>query len=164
MLIVECLPEFSLLALQVLKGVPDRPEVALVRLREIKYKIEKKSFAQDRSKNTISVKDVVKILEGPCKVSFSPLSSVHLYIGKCIFVYLRISSRQSYRFSQFYVIFRGSKVLLSIFIEGSCLYMIGTISSMLASSVPSPNVVWWSVEHVQMGIEMYVFKIYFFSS
>lgn len=93
MLIVECLPEFSLLTLQVLKGVPDRPEVALVRLREIKYKIDKKSFAQDRSKNTISVKDVVKILDGPCKVRSSPLSFVHLYIGKCIFIYLRISSR-----------------------------------------------------------------------
>jgi len=53
---------------QVLKGVPDRPEVVLVRLREIKSKIDKKLVAQDRSKNTISVKDVVRVLEGPCKV------------------------------------------------------------------------------------------------
>lgn len=56
--------------LQVLKGVPDRPDVALVRLREIKYKIERKNSAQDRLKNIISVKDVVKVLEGPCKVRY----------------------------------------------------------------------------------------------
>ncbi|KAF5955129.1 hypothetical protein HYC85_007985 [Camellia sinensis] len=54
-------------AFQVLKGVPDRPEVALVRLREIKCKLDRRTFAQDRSKNTIAVKDVVRILEGPCK-------------------------------------------------------------------------------------------------
>lgn len=55
-------------AFQVLKGVPDRPEVVLVRLREIRSKIDKKLFAQDRSKNPVAVKDVVKVLEGPCKV------------------------------------------------------------------------------------------------
>lgn len=55
---------------QVLKGVPDRPEVALVKLREIKCKLEKKSNVQDRNKNTVAVKDVVRIVEGPCKVRF----------------------------------------------------------------------------------------------
>ncbi|XP_043717650.1 putative transcription elongation factor SPT5 homolog 1 isoform X2 [Telopea speciosissima] len=54
-------------AFQVLKGVPERPEVVLVKLREIKSKIERKFNAQDHSKNTMSVKDVVKIVEGPCK-------------------------------------------------------------------------------------------------
>ncbi|GFZ09898.1 global transcription factor group A2 [Actinidia rufa] len=54
-------------AFQVLKGVPERPEVALIRLREIKSKVDRSTVAQDRSKNTVSVKDVVKILEGPCK-------------------------------------------------------------------------------------------------
>ncbi|KAM7518732.1 hypothetical protein LguiB_017694 [Lonicera macranthoides] len=73
-------------AFQVLKGVPDRPEVALVRLREIKYKIDKKSFAQDRSKNTISVKDVVKILDGPCKGKQGPVE--HIYRG-ILFIYDR---------------------------------------------------------------------------
>ncbi|CAK9134254.1 unnamed protein product [Ilex paraguariensis] len=73
-------------AFQVLKGVPDRPEVALVRLREIKYKIEKKTCAQDRSKNTISVKDVVKILEGPCKGKQGPVE--HIFRG-VLFVYDR---------------------------------------------------------------------------
>lgn len=55
---------------QVLKGVTEKPEVALVRLREIKCKIEKKSNVQDRYKNTVSVKDVVRIIDGPCKVRF----------------------------------------------------------------------------------------------
>ncbi|GFZ09891.1 global transcription factor group A2 [Actinidia rufa] len=54
-------------AFQVLKGVPERPEVALIRLREIKSKVDRNTVAQDRSKNTVSVKDVVRILEGPCK-------------------------------------------------------------------------------------------------
>ncbi|KAF3653384.1 putative transcription elongation factor SPT5 -like protein 1, partial [Capsicum annuum] len=52
---------------QVLKGVPDRPEVALVRLREIKEKVEKKGYAQDHFNNQLTVKDVVKVIEGPCK-------------------------------------------------------------------------------------------------
>ncbi|KAK3043790.1 hypothetical protein RJ639_000489, partial [Escallonia herrerae] len=79
---VDCIPEFSF----VLKGVPDRPEVALVRLREIKCKIEKKIFAQDRVKNTIAVKDVVKILEGSCKGKQGPVE--HIYRG-ILFIYDR---------------------------------------------------------------------------
>ncbi|GJT46690.1 putative transcription elongation factor SPT5 homolog 1 [Tanacetum coccineum] len=39
-------------AFQVLKGVADRAEVQLVRLRDIKYKIDRKISAQDRYKNT----------------------------------------------------------------------------------------------------------------
>ncbi|RZC71480.1 hypothetical protein C5167_034721 [Papaver somniferum] len=67
-------------AFQVLKGVPDRPEVALVKLREIKSKIDKRNIvAQDRSKNTINVKDVVRILEGPCKGKQGPVE--HIYRG-----------------------------------------------------------------------------------
>lgn len=54
--------------LQVLKGVPERPEVALVKLREIKCKIDKKLSVQDFFKNTVSVKDVVRVVEGPSKV------------------------------------------------------------------------------------------------
>ena len=55
--------------IQVLKGVPDRPEVALVKLREIKCKIDKKISVQDWYKNTVAAKDVLRIIEGPCKVS-----------------------------------------------------------------------------------------------
>ncbi|KAL8485314.1 hypothetical protein ACS0TY_027567 [Phlomoides rotata] len=73
-------------AFQVLKGVPERPDVALVRLREIKYKIDKKIFAKDRYKNTLSAKDVVKILEGPCKGKQGPIE--HIYKG-VLFVYDR---------------------------------------------------------------------------
>nr|CAB3469931.1 unnamed protein product [Digitaria exilis] len=54
-------------AFQVLKGVPDRPEVVLVKLREIKSKIDRRTSAKDRSNNIISSKDVVRVVEGACK-------------------------------------------------------------------------------------------------
>ncbi|EEE65300.1 hypothetical protein OsJ_20538 [Oryza sativa Japonica Group] len=54
-------------AFQVLKGVPDRPEVVLVKLREIKSKIDRRTSAKDRSNNMISSKDVVRVVEGACK-------------------------------------------------------------------------------------------------
>ncbi|OMP05418.1 hypothetical protein COLO4_08860 [Corchorus olitorius] len=73
-------------AFQVLKGVPERPEVALVKLREIKTKLEKKFSVQDRYRNTVSVKDVVRILEGPCKGKQGPVE--HIYKG-VLFVYDR---------------------------------------------------------------------------
>ncbi len=56
--------------IQILSGVPKRPEVSLVRLREIKCKIEKKSNVLDGYKNTVSVNDVFRIGDGPCKVRF----------------------------------------------------------------------------------------------
>ncbi|KAK1554201.1 hypothetical protein Q3G72_009204 [Acer saccharum] len=74
-------------AFQVLKGVPDRPEVALVKLREIKCKLEKKSNnVQDKNKNTVSVKDVVRILEGSCKGKQGPVE--HIFRG-VLFIYDR---------------------------------------------------------------------------
>ncbi|XP_022773329.1 putative transcription elongation factor SPT5 homolog 1 [Durio zibethinus] len=73
-------------AFQVLKGVPERLEVSLVKLREIKCKIEKKFNVQDRYRNTVSVKDVVRILEGPCKGKQGPVE--HIYKG-VLFVYDR---------------------------------------------------------------------------
>ncbi|RZC57662.1 hypothetical protein C5167_004963 [Papaver somniferum] len=55
-------------SLQVLKGDPDRPVVAVVKLRDIKYKIDdRRNTAKDRSRNDVSVKDIVKILMGPCQ-------------------------------------------------------------------------------------------------
>ncbi|KAF2292786.1 hypothetical protein GH714_028939 [Hevea brasiliensis] len=54
-------------AFKILSGVPKRPEVSLVRLREIKCKIEKKSNVLDGYKNTVSVNDVFRIGDGPCK-------------------------------------------------------------------------------------------------
>ncbi|XP_065880695.1 putative transcription elongation factor SPT5 homolog 1 [Euphorbia lathyris] len=73
-------------AFQVLKGVPERPEVALVRLREIKRKLDKKFNVQDRHKNTIAVKDVVKIIDGPCKGKQGPVE--HIFRG-VLFIYDR---------------------------------------------------------------------------
>ncbi|KAL3504343.1 hypothetical protein ACH5RR_034184 [Cinchona calisaya] len=74
-------------AFQVLKGIPEKPEVALVRLREIKSKLDRKnSGTQDRNGNRISVKDVVKIIEGPCKGRQGPVE--HIYKG-ILFIYDR---------------------------------------------------------------------------
>ncbi|XP_010424426.1 PREDICTED: putative transcription elongation factor SPT5 homolog 1 [Camelina sativa] len=73
-------------AFQVLKGVPDRPEVALVKLREIKCKIEKKFNVQDRYKNVIAVKDDVRVIEGPSKGKQGPVK--HIYKG-VLFIYDR---------------------------------------------------------------------------
>ena len=53
---------------QVLKGVPDRPEVALVKLREVKCKIEKSFPVEVKYKHKVSVKDVVRVIDGPCEV------------------------------------------------------------------------------------------------
>ncbi|ONK67786.1 uncharacterized protein A4U43_C05F3760 [Asparagus officinalis] len=73
-------------AFQVLKGVPDRPEVTLVKLREIKSKIERRSNAQDRSRNMVSTKDIVRVLEGPCKGKQGPVEHIHRGI---LFIYDR---------------------------------------------------------------------------
>ncbi|XXG54874.1 hypothetical protein AAC387_Pa03g2645 [Persea americana] len=73
-------------AFQVLKGVTERPEVALVKLREIKHKIDRRANAQDRHNNTVSLKDVVKILEGPFKGKQGPVE--HIYRG-VLFIYDR---------------------------------------------------------------------------
>ncbi|WOK99795.1 transcription elongation factor SPT5 [Canna indica] len=64
-------------AFQVLKGVPDRPEVVLVKLREIKCKIERRSNAKDRSNNIVSIKDVVRVVEGPCRGKQGPVEHIH---------------------------------------------------------------------------------------
>ncbi|KAI3915213.1 hypothetical protein MKX01_035472 [Papaver californicum] len=64
-------------SLQVLKGDPNRSVVSVVKLREIKYKIEKRSTAKDRFGNNMAVKDVVKILMGPCKGKQSPVEHIH---------------------------------------------------------------------------------------
>ncbi|KAG1327069.1 Transcription elongation factor SPT5 [Cocos nucifera] len=73
-------------AFQVLKGVPDRPEVVLVKLREIKSKIERRINAKDRSNNIVSVKDVVRVVEGPCKGKQGPVEHIHKGI---LFIYDR---------------------------------------------------------------------------
>lgn len=39
-----------------------------MKLREIKNKIERRTSANDRSKNIVSTKDIVRVVEGPLKV------------------------------------------------------------------------------------------------
>ncbi|EEC74086.1 hypothetical protein OsI_09110 [Oryza sativa Indica Group] len=51
----------------ILKGEPDKPELVLVKLREIKSKIYRRTSAKDRSSNIVSTKDVVRVIEGACK-------------------------------------------------------------------------------------------------
>ncbi|KAM6567740.1 hypothetical protein CsatA_026868 [Cannabis sativa] len=63
-----------------------QPEVSLVKLREIKCKIDRKNNVQDRFKNTVSVKDVVRIVEGPCRGKQGPVE--HIYKG-VLFIYDR---------------------------------------------------------------------------
>ncbi|KFK32140.1 hypothetical protein AALP_AA6G203300 [Arabis alpina] len=73
-------------AFQVLKGVPDRAEVGLVKLREIKCKLQKKISGQDRNKNMVSVNDDVRVIEGPSKGKQGPVR--HIYRG-VLFIYDR---------------------------------------------------------------------------
>ncbi|XP_062233340.1 putative transcription elongation factor SPT5 homolog 1 isoform X1 [Phragmites australis] len=73
-------------AFQVLKGVPDRPEVVLVKLREIKSKIDRRASAKDRSNNIISAKDVIRVVEGACKGKQGPVEHIHKGI---LFIYDR---------------------------------------------------------------------------
>ena len=48
--------------------MPDKPELVLVKLREIKCKIDRRTSAKDRYNNIVSTKDVVRVAEGACKV------------------------------------------------------------------------------------------------
>jgi hypothetical protein len=67
--------------------VPDKPEVVLVKMREIKYKIDRRTSAKDRSNNIVSTKDIVRVFEGAYKVC--TFSHVILYSDySCSYVYL----------------------------------------------------------------------------
>ncbi|RVW85000.1 putative transcription elongation factor SPT5-like 1 [Vitis vinifera] len=74
-------------------GVIIRVEVKLSRLviermpsKRDKIQIDKRVNVQDRFKNTVSVKDVVRILDGPCKGKQGPVE--HIYKG-VLFIYDR---------------------------------------------------------------------------
>ena len=117
-----------------------------MRLREIKFKLDRKNNGtQDRNGNRLSVKDVVKILEGPCKVRISTscrLSFEARFWGLTVLL--------------FFPFFRENKALLNIFTKGFCLFTTGITLSMLALFVPKLNPVCWLVDHEQMLTEMYV--------
>lgn len=69
--------------------MPDRPNVKNVKLREIKAKIDKRVNAQDRYKNTVSSKDVVRVIEGPFKVLL--FSNLNYVLNKHYFFILVIT-------------------------------------------------------------------------
>ncbi|CAM0943830.1 unnamed protein product [Alopecurus aequalis] len=73
-------------AFQVLKGVPDKPEVVLVKLREIKYKIDRRTSAEDSKSNIVSTKDIVRVMEGTSKGKQGPVQHIHKGI---LFIYDR---------------------------------------------------------------------------
>ena len=55
--------------MQILKGNAERPELLTVKPRDIRKKIfDRKVNAQDREMNVVSMKDIVRVLEGPFKV------------------------------------------------------------------------------------------------
>lgn len=55
--------------MQILKGNAERPELLTVKPRDIRKKIfDRKVNAQDRDMNVVSMKDIVRVLEGPFKV------------------------------------------------------------------------------------------------
>ncbi|CAN6233267.1 unnamed protein product [Urochloa humidicola] len=73
-------------AFQILMGVPDKPELVLVKLREVKCKIYRRTSAKDRSNNIVSTKDVVRVVEGACKGRQGPVEHIHRGI---LFIYDR---------------------------------------------------------------------------
>lgn len=92
--------------------------MVLVKLREIKFKIDRRINVQDRFKNTVSVRDVVRILDGPCKVS-----SLYCLILLIIVIFLS-------GFLTISIIFRGNKVQLNTYIKEFYSFMIGITLSM----------------------------------
>ncbi|KAG2661873.1 hypothetical protein PVAP13_1KG111593 [Panicum virgatum] len=73
-------------AFQILKGMPDKPELVLVKLREVKCKIDRRTSAKDRSNNIVSTKDIVRVVEGACKGKQGPVQHIHRGI---LFIYDR---------------------------------------------------------------------------
>ncbi|WVZ73461.1 hypothetical protein U9M48_021764 [Paspalum notatum var. saurae] len=72
--------------IRVLKGVPGKPELALVKPREIKSKIDRRTSAKDRYNNIVSTKDIVRVVEGACKGKQGPVERIHRGI---LFIYDR---------------------------------------------------------------------------
>uniref|UniRef100_A0A0E0K5R9 Transcription elongation factor SPT5 n=1 Tax=Oryza punctata TaxID=4537 RepID=A0A0E0K5R9_ORYPU len=71
---------------EILKGEPDKPELVLVKLREIKSKIYRCTSAKDWSSNIVSRKDVVRVIEGACKGKQGSVEHMHRGV---LFIYDR---------------------------------------------------------------------------
>ncbi|KAJ4761009.1 Transcription elongation factor SPT5 [Rhynchospora pubera] len=63
--------------LEILQGVPDRPKIRFVNLREIQHKIFRRTSAKDKLNNTISSKDIVRVIDGPLKGRKGSLEHIH---------------------------------------------------------------------------------------
>ncbi|PNT69552.1 hypothetical protein BRADI_3g57590v3 [Brachypodium distachyon] len=64
-------------AFQVLKGVPEKLELVLVTLREIKCKIDRRTSAEDSKGNIVSTKDVVRVIDGKFKGKQGSVEHIH---------------------------------------------------------------------------------------
>jgi hypothetical protein len=129
--------------------VPDRPEVVLVKLREIKSKIERRSSAKDRSNNIISAKDVVRVVEGACKVC---PSSVMILVGcfdSCLSVTFIV-------FTSMFCQIRGNKDLWNTYTRGCCLSMTGITLNMQVLFVQKRNLAFLLVDQLVAVEEMFV--------
>jgi transcription elongation factor SPT5 len=63
---------------QILKGTPDRTEVVSVKQRDIRRKIyDRNVIANDRDTNVISLKDIVRVVEGPFKGRQGPVEHIN---------------------------------------------------------------------------------------
>ena len=69
-LVLELIDHILLTIFQILKGAPDRTELVTVKPRDIRRKVfDKKVSAQDRDMNVVSMKDIVRVLDGHYKVN-----------------------------------------------------------------------------------------------
>ncbi|BBN10641.1 transcription elongation factor SPT5 [Marchantia polymorpha subsp. ruderalis] len=63
---------------QVLKGTPERAEVVTVKLRDMRKKLfDRNTNAQDRDSNVVSLKDIVRVVEGPFKGREGPVEHIN---------------------------------------------------------------------------------------
>lgn len=62
---------------QILKAVPERPEIITVKLRDMRKKVfDRNSRTQDHFMNEIALKDIVRVLEGPFKGKQGPVEHI----------------------------------------------------------------------------------------
>ncbi|KAG0615572.1 hypothetical protein M758_5G052200 [Ceratodon purpureus] len=63
---------------QILKGNPERTELVTVKPRDIRRKVfDKKVSTQDRDMNVVSMKDIVRVLDGHYKGKQGPVEHIH---------------------------------------------------------------------------------------
>lgn len=129
--------------------MPDRPEVVLVKLREIKSKIDRRSSAKDRSNNIISAKDVIRVVEGACKVCPSSVFTILVVFDSCVSVTFIV-------FTSIFCQIRGSKDPWNTYTRGCCLSMTGITLNMQVLFVQKRNLAFLLVDQLVAVEEMFV--------